>query len=235
MIGSAAAPRLRLEGVSKEYRQRTSATIAALRSVSVAIESGEFVSVEGPSGCGKTTLLNLVGLLDTPSGGRLWWNNDDTRAWSERERSRRRLTAAGFIFQRFYLLPTLTARENVELPMRALGVSAARRLARSSELLQRVGLTGRADSFPHQLSGGEEQRVAVARALANGPGLVLADEPTGELDRANAAGILELIVEAHRDFHASVVLVTHNPSVAAAADRHLRMEDGSVVADSRRE
>jgi ABC-type lipoprotein export system ATPase subunit len=129
----------------------------------------------------------------------------------------------------------LTARENVELPMRALGVSAADRRSRSSDLLHRVGLTERADSFPHQLSGGEEQRVAVARALANGPGLVLADEPTGELDKANAAAILELITEAHRDLKASVVLVTHNPIVAAAADRHLRMEDGTVVADSRRE
>ena len=139
----------------------------------------------------------------------------------------------GFLFQRFYLLPTLTARENVELPMRARGTPRAERTRRALELLGEVGLAGRERAYPHQLSGGEEQRVAIARAVANGPGLLLADEPTGELDSANATAILDLLERVRRDRDATLVLVTHNPVVAGRAGRHLTMQDGQVVADRR--
>ncbi|HZY92510.1 MAG TPA: ABC transporter ATP-binding protein [Thermoplasmata archaeon] len=230
MSSDGRAPRLELSAVSKFYGGE-GGRLAALREVELTIDPHSFVSVEGPSGCGKTTLLNLLGLLDTPSTGSVRWDGAATSGWRERERARRRLTSVGFIFQRFYLLPTLTARENVEMPMRALGTGAAGRRTRSTELLRRVGLTARAAAYPHQLSGGEEQRVAIARALANAPGVILADEPTGELDRANAEEILQLLVEAHRDLGASVVIVTHNPTVAARATRHLGMADGRLVSD----
>ncbi len=231
MSAPARAPRLELRGVAKLYGRDDGKPLAALTEISLVVDPGTFVSVEGPSGCGKTTLLNLLGLLDFPSRGELLWDGVATSGWRERERASKRLRGVGFIFQRFYLLPTLTAAENVALPMRALGVPASERTRRAAELLGRVGLTARRDAYPHQLSGGEEQRVAIARALANGPGLLLADEPTGELDSANAEGILEILVEAHRDFGASVVLVTHNPKVAARARRHLTMADGQLVGD----
>lgn len=227
-----APPTVVLDGVGRVY-PRGDTPVPAVADVSLTLRPGEFVSVEGPSGCGKTTLLNLLGLLDLPTRGRITWDGRDVSPLKERERARRRLTSIGFIFQRFYLLPTLNARENVALPMRALGVPPAERHARADELLGRVGLAARADFFPHQLSGGEEQRVAIARAMANAPGLLLADEPTGELDSANTGGILDLIVEAHRDQGMTVVLVTHNPSVAARARRHVVMADGRVVADRR--
>ena len=232
MTDARRSPTIELRGVRKEYRGADE-PLMALADVSVRLEPRTFVSVEGPSGCGKTTLLNLIGLLDAATEGELLWNGESTAGWTERERARRRLTGIGFIFQRFYLLPTLTARENVELPMRALGVGPAERRRRSSELLARVGLAPRSSAYPHQLSGGEEQRVAIARALANGPGLLLADEPTGELDRANTEGILALLDEAQRELGASVVVVTHNPVVAAHASRHLRMADGRLVSDHR--
>jgi len=224
-------PRLELTGVTKSYDRDMDQPISALRGIDLTIGPGEFVSIEGPSGCGKTTLLNLLGLLDGPSSGTFRWNGEDVARWRERDRARRRLTAIGFIFQRFYLLPTLSAEENVELPMRALGLPRPERKARAAELLTRVGLRDRRRSFPHQLSGGEEQRVAVARALANGAGLLLADEPTGELDSVNTEGILELLVETQKELGATVVLVTHNPRVAGRARRHLAMTDGLITSD----
>jgi putative ABC transport system ATP-binding protein len=230
MSERAAAPRLELNGVSRVYDGST-ARLTALDGLDLVLEPGTLVSVEGPSGCGKTTLLNLLGLLDRPTRGTLRWDGEPTADWRERERARRRLTGIGFIFQRFYLLPTLTARENVELPLRARGVGAADRRRRAGELLERVRLTGRADAYPHELSGGEEQRVAIARALANRPGLLLADEPTGELDRANTDEILSLLVEAHEELGATVVVVTHNPKVAARARRHVTMADGHILTD----
>ena len=224
-------PRLELHAVHRVYAPRSNAPLRALDGVDLTVPPGQFLSVEGPSGCGKTTLLNLLGLLDVPDEGTLQWDGTDTRGWSERDRARRRLTDIGFIFQRFYLLPTLNALENVELPLRARRVPVRDRRPRARGLLARVGLEGRDAAFPHQLSGGEEQRVAIARALANGPGLILADEPTGELDSRNAEGILTLLEEAHRDLGATVVMVTHNPRVAERADRHLTMQDGRIVAD----
>jgi putative ABC transport system ATP-binding protein len=226
-----ASPVIELARASRTYGAGTPEEVRALRELDLTIPSGEFVSVEGPSGCGKTTLLNLIGLLDAPTSGEVRWDGRAVGSLSDRERARRRLRGVGFIFQRFYLLPTLTARENVELPMRAARVPRADRLGRASELLREVGLAGRERAFPHQLSGGEEQRVAIARALANRPGVLLADEPTGELDSGNARGILELLVRVRADRNATLILVTHNPEVARRASRHLAMQDGRVVGD----
>lgn len=224
------APALSLRGIRKTYGSGAG-EVRALDGVDLELPPGSFVSVEGPSGCGKTTLLNLLGLLDVPSEGTVSWDGAPVGGLPERERARRRLTGVGFIFQRFYLLPTLTAEENVALPMRGAGRKAVERIARARALLESVGLSGRRSSRPHQLSGGEEQRVAIARALANEPGLLLADEPTGELDRANTESVLDLLVEAQRSTGSSLVLVTHNPAVARRATRHLTMADGRIVAD----
>lgn len=231
MSGESLSPVIELSHATRTYGAGTPEEVLALRDVDLRIPSGEFVSVEGPSGCGKTTLLNLIGLLDSPTSGEVRWDGRAVGSLTDRERSRRRLNGVGFIFQRFYLLPTLTARENVELPMRAVGVPRTERLRRSSELLGEVGLAGRERAFPHQLSGGEEQRVAIARALANRPGVLLADEPTGELDSGNARGILDLLVRVRNDRDATLVLVTHNPEVSRRARRHLTMRDGRVVDD----
>jgi putative ABC transport system ATP-binding protein len=225
------ALRVDLDAVSKRFRTGAPEDVHALESVSLSIPPGAFVSIEGPSGGGKTTLLNLIGLLERPSAGRVLWNGGDAGSLRERDRARRRLTGVGFIFQRFFLVPTLTALENVEMPMRAARLPGRERRARAESLLASVGLAARVRSYPHQLSGGEEQRVAVARALANRPGVLLADEPTGELDRANTEVVLDLLTHAHHETGATVVLVTHNPLVAARATRHLRLEDGRLVRD----
>jgi len=230
-VSSSAAPRVELRKVSRTYAAGGAEEVRALREVDLDLPAGGFVSVGGPSGCGKTTLLNLVGLLDAPTDGELRWDGTPVGLRSDRERSRLRLEMVGFIFQRFYLLPTLTAAENVELPMRALGVPRAERRERAAGLLREVGLEERARAYPHQLSGGEEQRVAIARAVANGPGLLLADEPTGELDSASANVVLDLLVRVRAARQATLVLVTHNPEVAARASRHLTLRDGRVVAD----
>ncbi|MCI4329088.1 MAG: ABC transporter ATP-binding protein [Thermoplasmata archaeon] len=226
------APALSLRGIRKTYGSGAG-EVRALDGVDLDLPPGSFVSVEGPSGCGKTTLLNLLGLLDVPSEGTVAWDGAPVGSLPERERARRRLTGVGFIFQRFYLLPTLTAEENVALPMRGADRKAADRTTRARALLDSVGLSGRRASRPHQLSGGEEQRVAIARALANEPGLLLADEPTGELDRANTESVLDLLVEAQHSTGSTLVLVTHNPAVARRANRHLTMADGRIVSDVR--
>jgi ABC-type lipoprotein export system ATPase subunit len=226
-------PSIGLRDVARTYGAGSPDEVRALRGISLSIEPGEVLSVEGPSGCGKTTLLNVLGLLDRPSSGEILWDDVAVGNRGERERSRLRLERVGFIFQRFYLLPTLTARENVELPMRAARVPHGERARRAHELLVEVGLAGRERAFPHQLSGGEEQRVAVARALANEPGLLLADEPTGELDSTNTGAILELLQSVQRRRAATLILVTHNPVVARRARRHVTMEDGAIVRDVR--
>ena len=224
-------PTVELRGVSRTYAPGRPEQVQALRRIDLTLPAGSFVSVQGPSGCGKTTLLNLLGLLDTPTEGELRWDRTPVGLRSDRERSRLRLESVGFIFQRFYLLPTLTAAENVELPMRALGLARVSRRTRATELLREVGLEARAHAYPHQLSGGEEQRVAIARAVANGPGLLLADEPTGELDSGSAGVVLDLLGRVRQARSATLVLVTHNPEVAARASRHLTLRDGQVVAD----
>ncbi len=220
-----------LAAVSRTYGRGTPEEVRALRAVSLRVDPGEFVSVEGPSGCGKTTLLNLIGLLDEPTSGEVRWDGTPVGQRQDRERARMRLEEVGFIFQRFYLLPMLTATENVELPMAAMRVSRAARRQRALALLAEVGLAGREGAYPHQLSGGEEQRVAIARALANRPGLLLADEPTGELDSKNAGAILDLLERVRADRNATLLVVTHNPEVAARASRHLVMKDGGIATD----
>jgi putative ABC transport system ATP-binding protein len=219
--------------VHRTYAEGQPEEVRALRGIDLVVPPGGFVSVEGPSGCGKTTLLNLIGLLDAPTAGEVRWNGRPVGDRSDRERSRLRLETVGFIFQRFYLLPTLTALENVELPMRALGTPRPARRARAQRLLEEVGLAERGHAYPHQLSGGEEQRVAIARALANGPGLLLADEPTGELDSGSARVVLDLLSRVRAERSATLVLVTHNPEVAARAGRHLVLRDGAIVIDRR--
>ena len=201
--------------------------VTALREVSIAISPGEYVAITGPSGCGKSTLLHLLGCVDTPTSGSLVFEGREASGLSESERSRIRLTRIGFVFQRFFLLPMLTAAENIELPQAEVGSAPAARRARTSELLEYVGLRDRAHHRPSQLSGGEMQRVAVARALANRPALVLADEPTGELDEDTGEHIAALFDRVHAEGTA-IVLVTHNAALAARARTRLAMRSGTL-------
>jgi ABC-type lipoprotein export system ATPase subunit len=201
--------------------------VEAVRDVSISVEQGQYIAIAGPSGCGKSTLLQLLGCVDTPTSGTLRFEGRDTSTLSEGERGRIRLLRVGFVFQRFFLLPMLTARENIELPQAEAGARAADRLARTRELLDYVGLRHRADHLPSQLSGGEMQRVAVARALANRPALLLADEPTGELDEETGEHVATLFDRVNRDGTA-IVLVTHNPSLAARARIRLAMKSGTL-------
>jgi putative ABC transport system ATP-binding protein len=202
--------------------------VVAVRDASLTIEPGDHVAICGPSGCGKSTLLHLLGCVDAPSRGTLLFDGHDVATLSDAERSRIRLTRIGFVFQRFFLLPMLTAAENVDLPQSEAGVPRAERQQRTAELLAYVGLSARADHRPSQLSGGEMQRVAIARALANRPRLLLADEPTGELDQATGAQIVSLLDRVNADGTA-LVIVTHDPALADRAHRVLNMRDGEIV------
>lgn len=204
-----------------------SGPVTALRDVSLQINQGEYVAITGPSGCGKSTLLHLLGCVDSPTAGSLLFEGRNAAVLSESERSRIRLTRIGFVFQRFFLLPMLDAWENVELPQAEAGADPADRRDRTQRLLEYVGLGDRARHRPSQLSGGEMQRVAVARALANRPALLLADEPTGELDEDTGAQIADLFDRVHADGTA-IVVVTHNPALAERATRHLTMRRGRV-------
>jgi putative ABC transport system ATP-binding protein len=205
-----------------------SGAVTALRDVSIQVGQGEYVAITGPSGCGKSTLLHLLGCVDSPTSGSLVFEGRDAAGLSESERSRIRLRRIGFIFQRFFLLPMLDAWENVELPQAEIGVPPGDRRTRTRELLEYVGLGDRARHRPSQLSGGEMQRVAIARALANRPALLLADEPTGELDEDTGEQIADLFDRLNADGTALVV-VTHNPLLARRAKRHLTMKRGTVV------
>jgi len=225
----AASPVLDLTGVCRTYRMGD-ADVHALRDVSLAVRGGEYVAVVGPSGCGKSTLLNLLGAVDRATRGVVRINGADVGAMRDREATAFRLRNVGFVFQRFYLMPTLSARENVELPMAEAGMRKAARRARAVELLSYVGLAARADHRPAQLSGGEQQRVAIARALANAPALLLADEPTGELDARTGAEIIALFERLNRD-GTTIVVVTHDEKLAQAARRVVRMADGGIVGD----
>jgi putative ABC transport system ATP-binding protein len=207
--------------------------VTAVRDLSLCLESGEYVAISGPSGCGKSTLLHILGCVDTPTAGSLLFDGHDVAGLSDAERSRIRLTRIGFVFQRFFLLPMLTAWENVELPQAEAGIPAADRRRRTADLLDYVGLAHRAAHRPSQLSGGEMQRVAIARALANRPRLLLADEPTGELDEATGEQIARLLDRVHADGTA-VVVVTHDATLAARARRVLQMRDGGIQAEERR-
>jgi putative ABC transport system ATP-binding protein len=203
-------------------------TVHALRGASLTIEPGEYVAIVGPSGSGKSTLLQLIGGIDTPTSGTVELMGQQLDGLSDRELTRLRLTRLGFVFQRFHLLPVLTARENIELPMAEAGLGKGPRRARAMELLEYVGLAGRAGHRATQLSGGEMQRVAIARALANRPALLLADEPTGELDAATGREILALFRRLHAD-GTSIVVITHDERLAAEAGRVIHMLDGRIV------
>ena len=206
-------------------------TVEALRGVSLDVAAGEYVAVVGPSGCGKSTLLNVLGAVDRPTTGTVTVDGRELGAMRDREATEFRLRRVGFVFQRFYLMPTLTARENVELPMAEARVARAERRARAAELLAYVGLGERAEHRPAQLSGGEQQRVAIARALANRPALLLADEPTGELDARTGEEIIALFARLNAD-GTTLVVVTHDEKLAAATRRVVHMRDGVVVDDT---
>lgn len=203
-------------------------SVAALQDVSLRIDAGDYIGVVGPSGCGKSTLLHVLGAVDVPTRGKVLFRDRDIGSMSDADRSSLRLREIGFVFQRFFLLPMLTAWENIELPQAEAGASRAERRARTRELLDYVDLSARATHRPSELSGGEMQRVAIARALANRPRLLLADEPTGELDQATGEQIVSLIDRLHADGMA-VVVVTHDPAVAGRAKRLLRMRDGQIL------
>lgn len=207
--------------------------VFAVRDVSVAIAPGEHTAIRGPSGCGKSTLLHILGCVDTPSSGTLTFDGADVSTLSDRARSLLRLRQVGFVFQRFFLLPMLTAAENVELPQAEAGVPRQERRRRSLELLDYVGLASRASHRPSQLSGGEMQRVAIARALANRPRLLLADEPTGELDQATGEQVAQLLDRVNADGTA-LVIVTHDPALAGRARRVLTMRDGRIEQETTR-
>ena len=207
--------------------------VTALGGVSLRIDPSEYVAISGPSGCGKSTLLHLLGCVETPTSGSIALDGRQVASLSDAERSRLRLARIGFVFQRFFLLPMLTAWENVELPQAEAGVDRAVRRRRAAELLEYVGLSNRAGHRPSELSGGEMQRVAIARALANRPRLLLADEPTGELDQQTGGQIVTLLDELHKDGTA-VVVVTHDMAVAARAHRLLTMRDGQIVESTSR-
>ena len=202
--------------------------VHALRDVSLQIEAGDYLAIRGPSGCGKSTLLHILGCVDTPTGGSLIFDGQSVGALPDSERSAIRLRSIGFVFQRFFLLPMLTAAENIEVPQAEAGAGRRERRRRTADLLEYVGLSHRATHRPSQLSGGEAQRVAIARALANRPRLLLADEPTGELDRATGDQIAALLDRVQRDGTA-VVVVTHDAAIAARAARTLNMADGRLV------
>ena len=208
--------------------------VAAVRQVSLAIVPGDHVAVRGPSGCGKSTLLHMLGCVETPTGGQLLFDGTDVSTLTDAARSRLRLRHIGFVFQRFFLLPMLTAAENIELPQSEAGVAAEERRRRTRELLEYVGLSARADHRPAQLSGGEMQRVAIARALANRPRLLLADEPTGELDQATGTQIAQLLDRVNADGTA-LVIVTHDAVLADHARRILTMRDGRIESETRRD
>ena len=207
--------------------------VHAVRGVSLDVHAGEYVAIVGPSGCGKSTLLNMLGAIDEPTSGTLTILDQRVSGLSDREATRFRLLHIGFVFQRFYLMPVLDALENVELPMAEARVPKQEREARARELLAYVGLAGRADHRPTQLSGGEQQRVAIARALANRPALLLADEPTGELDANTGAEVISLFERLNRD-GTTIVVVTHDEDLARAAARVVHMRDGVIVDDRRR-
>ncbi len=223
---SSPAPLLVARELRKDYPMNGE-TVHALRGVSLAVGPGEYVAIAGPSGSGKSTLLQLMGGIDTPSGGSVELLGTRLETLGDRELTRLRLTRLGFVFQRFHLLSALTALENVALPLEAAGVPAEERYGRAASLLSSVGLGERLDFRPARLSGGQRQRVAIARAFANHPRIVFADEPTGELHSEDKAAVVELFRQFNRAGH-TIVLVTHDPEVADVARRRLEIRDGRV-------
>jgi len=220
------APLIALRNVSRTFDH---GSVVALRGIDLSIERGAFVSIVGPSGSGKSSLVHIMAGFDRPTAGRVLWQGvevADKRAWTTLRRMK-----IGIVFQEFLLLPTLSALENVEIAMSGTGLPGTARRGRAAELLEQVGLGGRFDHLPYALSGGERQRVAIARSLANDPEVLLADEPTGNLDSKNAAAVLDLLLALRRKAGMTLVLVTHDETVAARADYTIHIKDG-MVADS---
>ena len=228
--GAGLPPLIKLEGVTKIFATEEVET-HALEGVNLQINPGEYVSVSGPSGCGKSTLLSLIGLLDSPTGGRYWLKSQPVETLKFNERARIRNREVGFIFQSFNLIGDLTIQENVELPLTYRGMPASERKRRVQESLEKVGMKHRVRHYPSQLSGGEQQRVAVARALAGDPAILLADEPTGNLDSKNGEAVMQLLDDLHRQ-GATICIVTHDPRFAAHAARVVNLLDGRIVNDN---
>lgn len=225
-------PIIELEDVSKLYGFGDAATVA-LDEVSLEIEEGEFVAVMGPSGCGKSTLMNIIGLLDRPSHGVYNLSGRKVAKLSPNRAAKHRRDSIGFIFQNFNLLPRLTALENVALPLAYKGMTLTKRMRMASDILARVGLQHREYYYPRQLSGGQTQCVAIARALVNNPKLIIADEPTGNLDSAGSRLVMELLSEIHKSGN-TILFVTHNPELTRYATRVVYMHDGTIVHDERK-
>lgn len=221
---------IRLEGVSKVFYTDEVET-HALSGIHLEIRRGEYLSIAGPSGCGKTTLLSLLGLLDTPTEGEYWLNGRAVAKLSASERARIRNREIGFIFQSFNLIGDLTVYENVELPLTYRGMGARERKRRVEAALEKVGMAHRMKHYPSQLSGGQQQRVAVARAVVGQPSILLADEPTGNLDSKNGQAVMELLNELHRD-GATICMVTHDPRYASYAERTVHLFDGRIVEET---
>jgi putative ABC transport system ATP-binding protein len=227
MPGNGAATLIQLQGIKKVFYTDEVET-HALADVHLGIKQGEYVAIAGPSGCGKTTLLSILGLLDTPTDGSYLLDSQSVANLSAADRARVRNRQIGFIFQAFNLIGDLTVYENVELPLTYRGLSGAERKKRVTDALERVGMSHRIKHYPAQLSGGQQQRVAVARAVAGDPAILLADEPTGNLDSSNGESVMELLRELHRG-GATICMVTHDPRYAAHADRTIELFDGRVV------
>ena len=224
---------IRTHELSKVFRTEEVET-TALNNVNLEIADGEFVAIMGPSGCGKSTLLNIIGLLDNPSKGELWINGIEVAKFSEKNRTGLRKGNIGFVFQSFNLIDELTVYENVELPLLYLKVSASERRKKVEEVLERMKITHRKKHFPQQLSGGQQQRVAIARAVVTKPKLILADEPTGNLDSANGEEVMNLLSELNND-GTTIVMVTHSPTDAERAHRIVHLFDGQVVTENIRQ
>jgi putative ABC transport system ATP-binding protein len=220
-----------LYGVAKRFR-RGDAVVEAVAGVDLTIDAGELVAIEGPSGSGKTTLLQLLGALDRPDEGGLFFETRDLTTLGDGELADLRLHAFGFVFQQFNLIPTLSALENVEVVLAPAGVAGAELRERSQELLEEVGLGPRAEHLPSHMSGGEQQRVAIARALANRPRVILADEPTGNLDSKTGADVIELLADLAARRGTTVVVATHDTGLAARAPRRIAMRDGRISEDA---
>jgi putative ABC transport system ATP-binding protein len=220
---------LHSQSLSRTYRSG-GRDLTVLKDITFSLEPGGFLAILGPSGSGKTTLLGLLAGLDRPSAGSVYLDGQELGSLTEDERARLRGEKIGFVFQAFQLIPTLTAQENIQVPLELRG--DARASARARELLERVGLSGRGHHYPAQLSGGEQQRVALARGFSSRPRVLFADEPTGNLDAATGATIIDLMVELNRDLGTTLVLVTHDLDLAARARRTIRLADGRVVADT---
>jgi putative ABC transport system ATP-binding protein len=229
-MNGAAQPLIRLKGVTKVFYTDEVET-RALSGVDLEIAPGEFLSIAGPSGCGKSTLLSILGLLDSPNEGNYWIHAEDVANLSLSDRTRIRNREIGFIFQAFNLIGDLTVYENVELPLTYRNMASAERKRRVAEVLERVGMAHRMKHYPAQLSGGQQQRVAVARALGGNPSILLADEPTGNLDSKNSEAVIELLQQLHGE-GATICMVTHDPRYASIADRTIHLFDGKIVEEA---